>query len=384
MWGAHHRLVQNERGEDVLLVIKPLALKDKNFVQFIYEDAIKRARDLGVVTELELRTRLKNMQIWDDSRDEMIITTTNRIQELEETLSEQSGRKLRMTKSLISSLKEVLRKETVRKAELFYSSAEHYAAEARSSAIIYCSTYDEEENRWWKNWNEFLNESDFVFMSNIIKEINEIKSIGNKEVRELARSPQWRYLWNGAKGNIKSLFGRNLGDMDMSQRNLMYWSQVYDSVYEAYERPSDDIINDDEALDKWFEEQNKKRKVERFEKKGDVGKLKLSDRIKRHKEVFIVANQNINPYEDLPTIQEIEEMNPDRVRKFKREEQKRLKESKQLTNEKDLRNTRASRMIIGSTDQIHERKGFGGNNKKGKRLPGGTIKPGGEKRRAGF
>jgi hypothetical protein len=39
---------------------------------------------------------------------------------------------------------------------------------------------------------------------------------------------------------------------------LAYWSTIYDSVHEAYEKPSKEIIADDDLLDSWFIRQGEK------------------------------------------------------------------------------------------------------------------------------
>jgi len=58
---------------------------------------------------------------------------------------------------------------------------------------------------------------------------------------------------------------------------------MYDNVYESLEKPSDDIIEDDEALDKWFE----KQRVERNKKSKQ--KHKMNNRMDKHSEIFIMA-----------------------------------------------------------------------------------------------
>ncbi|MGE4412481.1 MAG: hypothetical protein AB7E45_02130 [Candidatus Caldatribacteriota bacterium] len=38
---------------------------------------------------------------------------------------------------------------------------------------------------------------------------------------------------------------------------MVYWSSLYDSVYNSIDRPPQWVIDDDDLLDKWLEEQMK-------------------------------------------------------------------------------------------------------------------------------
>ena len=63
-----------------------------------------------------------------------------------------------------------------------------------------------------------------------------------------------------------------------NQRQLLYWSQVYDAIYDAYERPSNEVINDDDLTDSWFirqsekiDKQSKDKAVQEKVKPGKAG-----------------------------------------------------------------------------------------------------------------
>jgi hypothetical protein len=281
MWGAHFCAVENGQGESVLLVLKAISLKDRCFIEFIHNKALQEAKDSDVLTDFEFRSRLKAKNIWDEQSEKYIDSAVKRIQGLEDKLKEckKGDRTYRLTSNLIKNHKKTLDAELRRKAELFYVTAEQHADEIKNRAVVYSCTYDEDENKYWKSWSEFESEKDIDFISNIARELNKLPVYGQEKIRKIARSPDWRYMWVAAKGNIQALFGTCVGEFDIDQKNLTYWSQVYDSVYEAYERPSDEIINNDEELDKWFDEQARKSKKEQLEKSGEAGKIKVSDSV---------------------------------------------------------------------------------------------------------
>jgi len=118
---------------------------------------------------------------------------------------------------------------------------------------------------------------------------NEFSRLSHKteaEIRLLARSPTWSIVWSVAKktGNV---FGIPAASYTKDQMLLCYWSLMYDSVYESMDRPSDKVVEDDEALDKWFEEQRDKRAKE-SKRKQVMDKSSAN----RHGEIFVMASSD--------------------------------------------------------------------------------------------
>jgi hypothetical protein len=70
---------------------------------------------------------------------------------------------------------------------------------------------------------------------------------------------------------------------------MLHWTQVYDSAYEAYDRPPDYVIDDDKEFDRWLEKTIKEQEQERRQrfqsKKGNIGIGKASS--SNANEVFV-------------------------------------------------------------------------------------------------
>lgn len=64
---------------------------------------------------------------------------------------------------------------------------------------------------------------------------------------------------------------------------MCHWSNFYDGVYEHPDCPSDDIIADNKALDKWVEEQARKYELDRKSAKSG-GSIKSAS---QHQEVIV-------------------------------------------------------------------------------------------------
>jgi hypothetical protein len=65
--------------------------------------------------------------------------------------------------------------------------------------------------------------------------------------------------------NLSVLFNKPVGDFSSPQKILIYWSRVYDSVYEDTDKPNQDIIDDDDLLDEWLANRD-------LDRSGDVSK----------------------------------------------------------------------------------------------------------------
>ena len=374
-WGGTFIEALDSDRNRIPLVIKPLSIRERNFVEFVYERALKEALDGGLMSKLELYSMYKKRDIWTAKDDEILDSSKEEVNKLKEIslgarTKKEKRRFEKQAEFLIGKYNEVSRK----KADLFSISAETWAAEKRTMALIFCSICDEQDRKLWDNWNQFMETADDMLVMNILSTFNSVMSPSTKEMREIARSSSWRFRWNGAKG-IGDLFGVPIIEFSPEQQSLLYWSQVYDSVYESMDRPPDDIIDDDEALDKWFEDQSKKRKQKELERSGGVGKMKLSEKVRGHGEIFVVTNKAINP--DAPSIKEVDELNSEFVRKFKEQEHDTIKKHGML-KEAELRDrkNKIARKIIGSNDAVLSKTSFGqakGGKSAGTILPGGSI-----------
>jgi len=373
-WGGTFIEVEDSSERKIPLVIKPLSIRERNFVEFIYERALKEALDAGLMSKMELYGQFKKKGIWTPKDDEVIQESKKQIEKIEDISNCATGKeKKRFEKQialLIKKYNEVCRK----KADLFSISAETFATEKRTLALIFCSTYNEQDIKIWSDWSQFLEQAGDSLIMNILNEYRLVQSFTNAEMRKIARSNSWRFRWSGAK-SIGNLFDKSIIEFSLDQQNLLYWSQVYDSVYESMDRPPDSIIDDDVALDKWFEDQSKKRKQKSLERDGDIGKVKLSSKMRGHGEIFVVTNPDINP--NAPSIQEVDELNTEFIRKFKEQEHETIKKHGSL-KEAELRNrsNKIARKIIGSNDAVLGKSSFGqakGGKNAGTILPGGSI-----------
>lgn len=373
-WGGTFIEARDSDGNRRPLIIKSPSIRERNFIEFIHDSAIRVAADNGLMSKLELYSAFKKRGLWTAKDDRVIEETKVKLDQLKEIAKGAKGKERKRFDQQIERMVGTYNKTYVKKADLFSISTETYAAEQRSLAIVFCSTHDDQDRKLWDNWHSFYNEADDLLVTNILASFRSNESFSVKQMRLIARSGSWRFRWNGAK-SIGDLFDKPITEFTPEQQSLLYWSQVYDSVYESMDRPSDEIIEDDDALDAWFESQAKKRKQRQLEEKGNLGKIKLSEKMRGHGEIFIVANPAMNP--DAPTVEEVDDLNTEFVKKFKEQEYETIKKHGELkeANLRDRKN-KIARKLIGSKDAVLSKNSFGqakGGKGAGTVLPGGTI-----------
>ena len=95
-----------------------------------------------------------------------------------------------------------------------------------------------------------------------------LEIIGDSELREISKSSEWKMIWNSTKSGCP-LFSFPACDLTDMQKSLINWARVYDNIYESPEMPSNDVIDDDYAIDGWFAVQRNKREDDQKESSKD-------------------------------------------------------------------------------------------------------------------
>lgn len=215
------------------------------------------------------------------------LTKENTLKELPEKIEDL---KVKMYESTFkSNLREILRKE-LRKCELeydslsdiksryFYLTNQGIALSAKSYYIIENCTFLNGEKY---NWSQ-------VPIINVINKYNSLL-LNDMQLRELARTEPWISIWSMKKIN-GTIFSEPFSN---EQRQLVLYSKFYDSVYESHERPSQEVINDDDLLDGWLISNRRKNQSNCDEN------FTTNEKIANADEIFIVAE----------TVKDIEKVN---------------------------------------------------------------------------
>ncbi len=162
--------------------------------------------------------------------------------------------KIKQAKRLLRGAEKALLERIIKKYSCLIHTGEHYASLGSQKYLISRIAKIAQGDRYrpyWQTDDDFDNELNIDFIEGLRITFFDEANYPEEVLREIARTEPWRSLWTCIKGTQKLLGSQN-------QRQLLYWSQVYDSVYDAYERPSNEVINDDDLTDSWFIRQSEK------------------------------------------------------------------------------------------------------------------------------
>lgn len=167
---------------------------------------------------------------------------------------------------IISDLKKQKESLLYKKNTYKQFTAEYKAREERYLELLCGCTYDEKGNKIWGSTQNLFDS---------IENLNIIYIILNKFlefylgqevsiIRYIARHPFWRNYYIASNKGIIQLFSKNTEDLSLDQLNLLAWSSLYSDINEMLlkDKPSREVIENDELLDRYLEEYNRKASAE--------------------------------------------------------------------------------------------------------------------------
>lgn len=224
---------------------------------------------------------LINLGLWTKDTPKLLEQLDKRIENLKVELYENfmnTNMQKKIRNNLLSARKQ-LDSINNTKAEFVSHTLEGYASSIKYEFTICNSLYKNSKKVFDFDSRDHNSLSLSVF-NDLVNEINK-HNISIADFRALARSYLWKSYWNVHKTN--SIFEGAVSDWTDDQRSLVSFSQMYDSIYEHPECPSDKILSDDDMLDGWMISQ--RRKIEKAKKQTTIDNL--NPNLKKANEVFL-------------------------------------------------------------------------------------------------
>jgi hypothetical protein len=238
----------------------------------------------GVPTEEELFEAAKAAGIWTEHDDLVRKEGKEHIQFLEKKIREEKllSRK-RSYQKQIDDTYEQLRETDKKHQSIYVNTLEYLVRETELLTLVYRVTRTEDEEPLWRSESELLQARSKYgqYVVYLMHRHAEELDLSVAEYRRLARSGDWRLFWTLSKENLSDLFGRPIQDISSRQKLLIYWSRVYDSVFDDHERPDEEIIDDDDRLDEWLANRATKQDEKR---QGEKVAGKPSGKVAEHNE----------------------------------------------------------------------------------------------------
>lgn len=263
--------------------------------EILYDNIIEENKfDKRLLTEEEIIKYLENNDIWKKSDQENLdkckkILDDSKI-ELYINYSNEKTRK--NLKDQISDIKKDINKLLNKKNSMNYLGINEHALSVKNEFIIMNTIYDNNNNLVFNN--PYMDTYEHQKLQSFIREIID-HSLEIDTIRKIAKSETWRSTV--ACINIQ----KNINELNDDYKYLISLYKMYDNVRQHPDCPSEDIINDDDALDGWFLHTNKKAEKE---KKKNAILNKLGGNTKNAGEVFVMTD-------DIQETKDIYDLNDD-------------------------------------------------------------------------
>ncbi len=242
------------------VVLRDLTVEDRNLYIFIRDAEQKRSVAEGVRSEKELLALAREGGYWGQFEDEIEAKSEDHLAFLRAEFEAKKKFKARQNIIKLQIDDVIAKKEAVSKkrTEFRMNSAEYAAHEFAAFALLRRVAFDIYDHEIFKNEQEFITykQSYLMFLYYLVQEMMNEGVISTKNIRAIAKSPEWRLLWVLSRENLPAVFNRPISDLTVTHRLLIYWSRVYDSAFERPEPPSNEIVNDDDRFDNWLAEKD--------------------------------------------------------------------------------------------------------------------------------
>jgi len=259
--------VECNTGDEVPLLFRYPDPEDTYIADLIHRRALKEAQDEGLPSLEEMEGVVKERGIFTEVDEKKIEKLRSRIEGQRSVLAKTTrvpARRDRL-KDIISGMQKEIEEILTRKELSMELTSERKAIEERFLYLTRRGTFDPRTKKpYWENETAFANERDFLFRKRVFLEyIVFSHGLSQSKIRFISRSNLWRIRYVTALKTGESLFGRPISKYTVDQLTLLYWSHYYQSIYEMMsdDRPSDNIIEDDQALDAymsdWHAERNR-------------------------------------------------------------------------------------------------------------------------------
>lgn len=273
-------------------VLRQPTPEEKARASLIYTNALTKAIQCGMLTEEDTLNSLVEFGQWNIKKQEAIDGIQKDIHTIRKGLLDFlfNKNKLEKARKLLRNAEKVLTVRLIERQELVSTSAETQALLEYQRYLIGLVTETKNGDSYWPSSREFDEESNTELIQNLCKTFF-YQSVPTNVIRLVARSGAWRAVWNSSK-HFGNIFNSDISVWSDLQHELIHWSLAYDGVYEAFERPSEDIIEDDDLLDSWFIRQHDK--IIAKTNKADVEKQIAGHQPKKggRNEQFIMADSH--------------------------------------------------------------------------------------------
>jgi hypothetical protein len=236
-----------------------------------------RAKKDNIMNESEMDKLMRERGIWTE-KDDKKVETIHKL--LDMNKRKMSDVDIDVTykpyiQESINKLEEELFQAEKKREIMMSNTAERRARQAKYDYMLWACCFDPETDELlWDNYLTYCKEVErkVELKNKLLSEfLRYLVGHTTEEIRYIARSNLWRLDYLVAqKGNLH-LFPKSSIELTPDQKNLLWWTGYYQSIYEMLpeDQPDDWVIQDDGALDEYMEDLHKERSKDRSERRAE-------------------------------------------------------------------------------------------------------------------
>lgn len=243
----------------------------------IYMESYKECLLDGFLTEEDLEDWMIKKGLWSEEKSEQLKKTEKDIDSLKVQIFENRSQE---------ALREKAR-SLLRAAEMFLKELEKEKEQYQSNTCEGIAYNDKSISLF--EWGCYCDDKPYDFPNDNVASLYfkwATKVLKQESIRELARTDPWRSHW--ALRDSAEIFANNDRELNIDQKNIIIWSQLYDNIQESMDCPSQDVIDDDDMLDGWMIVQKKKNESERAN--AEIESRITNPKISNAQEVYIFTD----------------------------------------------------------------------------------------------
>jgi hypothetical protein len=229
-------------------------------ISFHVRDLDSELKRSGFLTEEDEKRILIERGLWSEEKEKELDQCKIDIDKLrtEKPRYKFQSKHLKVIESTIDTLDNKIKELEEVRGSMYSNTIEYQRLYRINVLLLSQSVRNLDGSKVWSSIEDL--EKDFGISESdlMLRAIGGFNRFSTKDIRDIAKNEPWRTIWRTSTKTGTPLFSKPLSEMTKSQYELCYWSNVYDSVYESPDYPGQDVVEDDEALDEWFIEQNKK------------------------------------------------------------------------------------------------------------------------------
>jgi hypothetical protein len=280
---AYARIVSGEIGyyiEGRRYTIRGPTIQAQLLAEELYQETLADALASGLFDEQQLFGFLILNGLWleSDVTDQELIEKDIESCKIEiyNNFNKENEREL-----FRNNLKDRLRRrnELLNKRHAYdHLSAMGLALISRHRFLTGCSIYRPDGRPFWQNPLKDYHRKCGHVVETALNTIS-LAKLGEADYRELARNDPFRSVWICKDHSGAGIFGKAACNMTDEQKSICMWANFYENIGNHPEKPSDEVMDDNDALDGWCILQKNKPKEEKD--RLDLGQAG------RHEEVFV-------------------------------------------------------------------------------------------------